>query len=410
MFVLDEPIEEGISIGRPDHEQLEGRLELTWTNKKYRFLAADDGRWLWVPPADFRVAEIRLLHDADAVGEVDASHPNLLICGDAWSALSSLARIPSYSKRYAGRVKLAYLDPPFNSQQAFEHYDDALEHSQWLTMMRDRLEQIRDLLAPDGSVWVHLDDSEVAYCRVLMDELFGRDHFVATVIWEKTDSPRMDAKLFSVRHDTILVYRRSEGFALNRLVATDAGAHYNKIDEESGRRFYINPLRARGGQAATRDARPNLFFPLIAPDGSEVYPKLPDGRDGRWRWGRDKVERDAHLIEWISGRQGWTAWFRTYEPEERFRPPETIWPHDDVGSTRTSSYEIKRLLEGRAFPTPKPERLLQGSSTSGRSRAISCSTASLARVLRLPSHTRWVDAGSALSERARRSSSSRCRG
>jgi adenine-specific DNA-methyltransferase len=359
MFLLDGPIEEGLSIGSHYHEQLEGRLELTWTNKKYRFLAADDGRWLWVPPADFRVAEIRLLHDAGAVGDIDPSLPNLLIRGDAWSALSSLARIPSYSTKYASRIKLAYLDPPFNSQQAFEQYDDALEHSQWLTMMRDRLEQIRDLLAPDGSVWVHLDDSEVAYCRVLMDELFGRENFIATVIWEKTDSPRMDAKLFSVRHDTILVYRRSPEFALNRLPATDTGAHYNKIDEESGRRYYINPLRSRGGQGSTREARPNLYYPLIAPDGSEVYPKLPDGRDGAWRWSREKVERDAHLIEWISGRQGYTPWFRTYEPEERFRPPETIWTHEDVGSTRTSAYEIKRLCEGRAFATPKPERLLQ---------------------------------------------------
>lgn len=238
----------GVSIGRRDHPQLEGRLELTWTNKKDRFLATDDGRWLWVPPADFRVAEIRLLHEAGTVGDIDVLLPDLLIRGDAWSALSSLSRIPSYSTKYAGRVKLAYLDPPFNSQQAFEHYDDALEHSQWLTMMRNRLEQIRDLLAPDGSVWVHLDDSEVAYCRILMDELFGRDNFVATVIWEKTDSPRMDAKLFSVRHDTILVYRRSPEFTVNRLPATDTGAHYNKTDEESGRRYYINPLRARGGQ------------------------------------------------------------------------------------------------------------------------------------------------------------------
>jgi adenine-specific DNA-methyltransferase len=350
--------EEGEAISENHQGQPHGKLELTWVNKDERFLGDERDRWVWVKPTDFRVAEVRLLHDSDSVGDVSAP-ANLLICGDALSALSSLLRIPSYATTYAGKVKLAYLDPPFNSQQAFEHYDDALEHSAWLTMMRDRLEQIRELLTPDGSVWVHLDDSEAAYCRVLMDELFGRDNFVASVIWEKTDSPRMDAKMFSVRHDTILVYRRSSDFTVNRLAASDSGAHYNKFDEERGQRYYINPLRSRGGQGATREARPNLYYPLIAPDGSEVYPKLPDGRDGAWRWGREKVERDAHLIEWVSGRKGYTAWFRTYEPEERFRPPETIWTHEEVGSTRTSAYEIKRLVEGRAFATPKPERLLQ---------------------------------------------------
>ncbi|MEX1172529.1 MAG: site-specific DNA-methyltransferase, partial [Chloroflexota bacterium] len=191
----------------------------------------------------------------------------------------------------------------------------------------------------------------------MMDEVFGRDNFVATVIWEKTDSPRMDAKSFSVRHDTILVYRASAAFTVNPLVATDEGAHYNKVDDQ-GRRYYINPLRARGGDAS-RSARPTLYFPLTAPDGTQVWPRLPDGGDGRWRWSRERVERDADRIEWIHGRDGWTAWFRTFMPLERFRPPETLWPHADVGSTRTSSYEIKALFEGLAFSTPKPERLMQ---------------------------------------------------
>jgi adenine-specific DNA-methyltransferase len=335
--------------------QLHGKLELTWVNKDERFLADDEDRWVWVTPTDFRVAEVRLLHEADAIG-APVDPLNLLIRGDAWSALSSLLRLPNYARAYAGDVRLAYLDPPFNSQQAFEHYDDALEHSQWLTMIRDRLQLVRELLAPDGSVWVHLDDSEAAYCRVLMDELFGRENFVASVVWEKTDSPRMDAKLFSVRHDTILVYRRSPEFVLNRLPA-NAATHYTRIDDE-GRRYYLKPLRA-SGQGGSRQARPNLYYSLIAPDGTEVYPRLPDGRDGAWRWSREKVERDAHLIEWTSSRRGWQPSFRIYEPEERFRPPETIWPHEEVGSTRTSSLEIKRLLDNRSFPTAKPERLLQ---------------------------------------------------
>jgi adenine-specific DNA-methyltransferase len=335
-----------------------GRLELTWTNKHQRLLA-HDGTYEWLPPSDYRIAEVRLLRDAGTTGEVYADRQrakdNLLIRGDALHALTSLSSIPEFRDEYVGKVKLVYIDPPFNTGEAFEHYDDALEHSVWLTMMRDRLLQIKKLLAPDGSVWVHLDDTELAYCRVMMDEIFGRDNFVASVVWEKSDSPRMDAKLFSSRHDTILVYRMSEVFVVNQLVPADEG--HAKYTDEAGRRYYLNPLRARG-RAATREERPNLYFEMIAPDGTEVFPRLPDGRDGRWRWSRERVERDATIIEWRKGKNGWTPYYRIFEAEERTRPPETIWPHTDVGSNRTSANEVKKLLSGRAFATPKPEALL----------------------------------------------------
>jgi adenine-specific DNA-methyltransferase len=166
--------------------EYEGRLELTWTNKPLRLLADEDGRYQWVPTSDYRVAEVRLLHDAETVGQGSADRvaDNLVIRGDALNALTSLARLPEFSPSYLGRVKLAYLDPPFNTQQSFLHYDDALEHSVWLTMMRDRLLQVRELLADDGSVWVHCDDSEQHRLRCVMDEIFGPAAFVATVVWQ----------------------------------------------------------------------------------------------------------------------------------------------------------------------------------------------------------------------------------
>ena len=147
-------------------QSYDGRLELTWTNKPLRLLAQEDGSYEWVNPADYRVAEVRLLHEVSTVGQHPNTGPadNLLIRGDSLNALTSLVRLPTYAREYLGKVKLAYIDPPFNTQQSFLHYDDALEHSVWLTMIRDRLLQIRDLLAPNGSVWVHLDDSEMAHC------------------------------------------------------------------------------------------------------------------------------------------------------------------------------------------------------------------------------------------------------
>lgn len=339
----------------------EGRLELTWTNKDQALLSHEDGSYEWVSPKDHRVAEVRLLKDAGIVGEVHAydkrEGDNLLIRGDALNALTSLTKLPEFKQDYVGKVKLVYIDPPFNTGQAFEQYDDGLEHSVWLTMMRDRLEQIKDLLVEDGSVWVHLDDAEASYTRLLMDEVFGRDNFLGTVIWEKTDSPRMDAKHFSARHDYILVFQKSERCAFNHLAASDGGGHYTRKDEK-GRRYYLNPLRARG-QAARREDRPSLFYPLVAPDGSAVYPKLPDGGDGRWRWGKEKAKDNPHLLEFINGKGGWTANYRIYESEGRTRPPETLWFHGEVGSTRTSAKELKQLFRGKSFATPKPEGLLE---------------------------------------------------
>lgn len=340
----------------------DGRLELTWTNKPLSLLANDDGSYEWVPSADYRVAEVRLLHTVATVGstepEKDRAKSNLLIRGDALNGLVSVTSLPEFSREYVGKVRLAYVDPPFNTKQSFLHYDDALEHSVWLTMMRDRLVQIRELLAPNGSVWVHLDDSELAYCKVMMDELYGRDNFVTSVIWEKTDSPRMDADYFSGRHDTILVYRKSAAFRIRRLAGEDGvPKHYNRLATD-GRPYYLKPLRAMGGQGSTRRARPTLYFAMTAPDGSEVWPKLPDGEDGAWRWNPQKVERDAELIEWVQGRKGWAPYFRIYANPDTLRPPETIWFHTDVGSTRTSAREVKEITGGTAFATPKPEALI----------------------------------------------------
>ena len=166
-----------------------GRLELTWTNKNKTLLALDDGTYQWVDPSDHRVAEVRLLTDAATVGATNPDRKragdNLLIRGDALHALQSLNRIPEFASEYVGKVRLCYIDPPFNTGQAFSQYDDNLEHSVWLTMLRDRLMQIKPLLAPDGSVWVHLDDAEVHRCRSVMDEVFGEGAFIATVIWQK---------------------------------------------------------------------------------------------------------------------------------------------------------------------------------------------------------------------------------
>jgi adenine-specific DNA-methyltransferase len=230
--------------------QYEGQLELAWTNKQLRLLAHDDGSYEWVAPPDYRVAEVRLLGDVASIGNVGAPRAadNLLIRGDALNALRSLSRLPEFASEYLGQVKLAYLDPPFNTQQSFMHYDDALEHSVWLTMMRDRLELIRDLLAPDGSIYVHCDASEGHYLKAVLDEVFQRANFRSEIIWKRT-SAHSSAKRYGPVHDTILFYSKSDDFLWNSVYGAYEPSYvemfFDQVDAD-GRRWRRSDLTGAG--------------------------------------------------------------------------------------------------------------------------------------------------------------------
>lgn len=344
--------------------QPQGALELTWTNKRRRLIESKGGAYdyAWVEPSDYRVAEVRLLHEAAIVGNAadrDSVRDNLLIRGDALHALRSLTSLPEYATEYVGKVKLAYLDPPFNTGKAFEHYQDSLEHSIWLTLMRDRLQQVARLLAEDGSVWVHCDDSEQAYLKVLMDEVFTRDNFVATVVWQKVYSPRMDAKRFSSSHDYVLVYAKSTAWEPNGLVRTNPSEQATRVDG-TGRAYRLRSLRKEGKNSRRKD-QPNLWYSIEALDGTIVWPVKPDGTEGNWRWGASTYRERAAEIDWQRDRRGvWQAYLRQYADEARPLPPETIWPHDEVGHNHEAIEEIKRLFpEQEPFDTPKPERLMR---------------------------------------------------
>ncbi len=321
-----------------------GKLELTWVGKDVR--PKLEPRILLEDPT-------RSYHADRRVSENDI-FDNRLIFGDNLLALRAL------EQDFAGKVKCICIDPPYNTGSAFEHYDDGVEHSVWLSLTRDRLVILRTLLAQHGSIWITLDDGEAHYCKVLCDEVFGRQNFIADVIWEKSDSPRMDAQFFSVRHDHVLVYAKDKKFLqLSKLPEEgELAAHYDKVDE-TGRPYYLKPLRAMGGDDS-REARPTLFFEMSAPDGTVVLPLRKDGSDGRWRWGKERTIKDRALIEWVKGRNGWTPYYRIYGDGDLARPPETIWTHSDCGSNRTSKAEIKGLFgDANSFDTPKPEKLIQ---------------------------------------------------
>lgn len=333
----------------------QGRLELTWTNKDQALLWSEDGSYRWLPPSDYRVAEVRLLHDADEVGEVGPAArraaDNLLIRGDALNALTSLARIPEFQREYLGKVKLAYLDPPFNTQQAFDQYDDALEHSVWLTMMRDRLLQIKRLLREDGSVWVHLDDAEMAYCRVVLDEIFGRENFVAIVVWQKADSPRNSARQLSVDHDYIAIYSRNPDWQPYRLARTaEADAIYSNPDNDSRGPWLPGDPYANKPYALGQ-------FEVNGPTGRTFRP--PPGRF--WRTSKERLEeldRDGRI--WWGPHGDARPSIKRYLSEVSDLVPRTLWVGEAVGSNRTSKNEMRALFPGiPSFATPKPERLIR---------------------------------------------------
>lgn len=353
--MTDGPSREGESNGgRPRYR---GRLELTWTNKDQRLLAHEDGTYEWVPPADYRVAEVRLLHDAGIVGEVQGGplsrgKDNLLIRGDSLNALTALSELPEFAREYAGKVKLVYIDPPFNTGQAFEHYDDALEHSVWLTMMRDRLIQAKKLLAPQGSIWVHCDDSEQAHLRVLLDEVFGADNFVASVIWKRRNDPRNTARHLSTDHDSIIVFatdiKHLETNALTRSQAMDS-AYSNPDDDPRG------PWRR--GDLAARNYYSKGTYPVTTPSG-RVIKGPPSG--SYWRIAEEELHRldSEGRIYW--GKDGSSRpYLKRYLTDvQAGRVPSSVWHPEEVGFVRNGKEEVRALV-GDVFATPKPEKLMR---------------------------------------------------
>lgn len=316
---------------------------------------------------------------------------NIFIEGENLETLKVL------QKAYYGKVKMIYIDPPYNTgndsfvypdrfAESREEYlkrindkdedgmmmregvfrknskDGGHYHSNWLSMMYPRLFLARNLLREDGVIFVSIDDNEVHNLRILLNEIFGEENFLASICWERADSPRMDAHYFSTKHDYILcVAKNIESFQILRkpYEGEEIPDHYNKTDEK-GRKYYLKPLRAMGSQEDTREARPSLYYEITAPDGTSVFPKLQGGGDGRWRWSRTKLERERSRIEWVNKKEEWTPYYRIYADEVSTKPPETMLFSKDVGSTRTATAELKALFEEvKFFDTPKPVNLIK---------------------------------------------------
>lgn len=296
----------------------------------------------------------RLLEADDSLSAGDSETPNMLIQGDNLEALKAL--LPYY----AGRVKCIFIDPPYNTRSAFEHYDDNLEHSQWLAMMFPRLQMLRDLLAEDGSIWVTIDDNEAHYLKVIMDEVFGRRNFVANCVWQKKYAVANDHKTIAPMHDHLMVYRKSESWLRNLLPRTAEKDSQYKFEDAEGI-YRVSDYTC----SKTAEERPNLFYEIINPNTNiEAWPS----RTRVWAYSKEEHKRneEAGLVYWGKDGKSKKPAFKRYKNALRNDGivPQTLWTHQFAGHTDSARKEVREVLGTKSleddFITPKPEKLLQG--------------------------------------------------
>ena len=272
----------------------------------------------------------------------NATTDNILVHGDNLEALKALLPF------YAGKVKCIYIDPPYNTGSAFEHYDDNLEHSTWLNMMFPRLKLLREFLSEDGSIWITLDDGESHYCKVICDEIFGRKNFLVDIVWQHSVQPKGYTDKFSIHHNHILLYRKSDKFLINALPR-----------EDKDNRAYSNPDNDpkglwRSGDVRNALYRPNLIYDVVTPSGKIIKPC----KNG-WRWSKETMDEKMRSGEIVFNKDETRIIHKIYLSNVVGRAPESIFFGELVGTTREAMSEIKVIFGGSAFETPKPERLIQ---------------------------------------------------
>lgn len=305
-------------------------------------------------------APYRLLEHVPELSFGNFDSKNMLIQGDNLDALKSLLPF------YAGEVKCIFIDPPYNTRSAFEHYDDNMEHTQWLSMMYPRLELLRDLLHKEGSIWVSIDDNEGHYLKVVMDEVFGRSNFVANVVWQKKYAVANDHKTIAPMHDHLLVFRKSATWQRNLLPRTDEKDRQYRYEDERG---VFRPDNYTCSK--TVEERPNLYYPIRQPNtNQEIWPS----RTRVWAYSKDEHLRHVSegFIYWGKDGLGKTPSFKRYKHLLRNDGvvPQTLWLHGFAGHTDGSRKEVREVLGTSSlmddFITPKPEllvsRILQAST------------------------------------------------
>ncbi len=309
------------------------RLELTWVGKY-----------------DEKVVEPRILLEDKEKSYGDPTSENMLIHGDNLIALQAL------QQDFAGKIKCIYIDPPYNTGSAFEYYDDGLEHSQWLSLLRPRIELLKNLLTEDGSLWISIDDYEQAYLKVLCDEVFGRRNFVTTIIWQMRTT-RENRRTFSNNHEYILVYAKdSAAFAISRnefSINDEIKARYKNPDNDPR-----GPWQSVSANAQAGHGTASQFYTLVAPNGKRHDP--PKGRC--WLYTEKAMaEKIADNRIWFGKDGNGAPRVKKYLSEvTKGITPDTLWKAEDAGTNDEAKKDSLRLFDNlNVFDTPKPEKLIE---------------------------------------------------
>lgn len=310
---------------------VKNRLELNWVGKENK---------IKIEPRI--LIEDQIYSNTD----MDSNTSNKLIFGDNLLALKAL------EKEYTGKVKCIFIDPPYNTGNAFEHYDDGLEHSIWLSMMRTRLVLLHKLLSDEGSIWISIDDDESHYLKVMCDEIFGRHNFINNVIWEKKYTLANDAKWFSDNHDHILVYAKNKEIWRPNLLprSEEMNKAYKNPDNHPKGPWKSTPLHAKSGSEKN--------FVYTFKNGVTWSP--PPGTFPRFS--RETLAKFDENNEIWFGKDGKSIPSRKtflVDLKKQGIPARTIWRFDEVGHNHEAKEEVKSFNNNDVFSTPKPERLLQ---------------------------------------------------
>ena len=311
------------------------KLELTWIGKENR------------PRLEPRILTedtSESYHASFRVGRNDI-FDNRLIFGDNLLALKAL------EQEFTGKIKCIYIDPPYNTGSAFEHYDDGIEHSVWLSLIRDRLELLHKLLSEDGSLWVSVDDSEGHYMKILCDEIFGRLNFIATVIWQKKHTRANDARWLSDNHDFILCVAKNKSiWKRNLLPREDGDSGYNNPDNDPRGPWASGPCHAK-------TPNPKDIYEIKTPSGRKLMP--PPGTS--WRFSKKRFEeliKDNRIYFGTNGSN--VPRYKRFRTEvQEGLVPTTLWLRDEVGDNQDAKAEVKEFNPDDVFSTPKPERLIR---------------------------------------------------
>jgi len=312
------------------------KLELTWIGKENR--PKLEPRILIEDPE-------KSYHAAQRHSENDL-FDNKLIFGDNLLALKAL------EQEYAGKVKCIFIDPPYNTGSAFAQYDDGIEHSLWLALMRDRIELLYRLLSEDGTLWITIDDNECHYLKVMCDEVFGRVNFIANVIWLKKHTRANDARWFSDNHDHILIFAKNKTEWRPRLLprTPEMDSRFKNPDNDPRGPWSSQPLQVKTPSE-------NCIYEIVTPSGKRVWP--PKGRS--WQFSEKRYhEMVADNRIWF-GKEGKNVprIKKFLSDVQEGLVPTTFWPHSEVGHNQDAKSEVKKLFPDTSFDTPKPERLME---------------------------------------------------